>query len=559
MPEDVIKLKDQIISRAEFRKLQPQWDIFSTVHSFLDIIEKIQKMNSEAYKRMWNLSVLHDKLQLFAQKLPQTILEIKEAIRRLQPNSIFGVEEISESNSGMNQKLLPIGAAYLTKRIIKIINHPAMLRLIDVPQLFSGSNIFPGANHTRYEHSLGTYELTRKSLISLMRNAEFKKFFSSKDVILGLLSALLSSLACFPYSYAFSELSAQGFCLGKNLSEAEIFEYYMKSTFGYEKSIKDIIEKEFVDYKIQLDEIEYIIFGKRSQAKVNYSFEVLHKILNSSIGIRVIDYLMRDAHHIGMEYKINLEDLVKNMKIFDNNFYLNQHGLVYAEQIILNRYWMYKRIYWNEPNRANMCLMKNIVYYAITKGQNSEKKILEAILNCTYKDFLTMLRGINIKDKNSSDKYKHNIDFIRDKGPKRYKNILFFGKSSSLYPECNETYYKFNQKSYMQQEQIRIKIEKKIIEKYKIDDSIVKNNGSLVLIDCPIGGEKVGEDIEILKHDGSIQRLSELSGAVKGAGEAFREDLKLIRVFAHPSLYQLLESNLSDVGKNVYEFLREEL
>lgn len=220
---------------------------------------------------------------------------------------------------------------------------------------------------------------------------------------------------------------------------------------------------------------------------------------------------------------------------------------------------MYKRIYWNEPNRANMCLMKNIVYYAVAQGKNSANKILDAILSCTYKDFLTMLHEIRIKDKSLSDIYGHNIDFIKNKGNKRYKNILFFGKSSSMYPECNETYDKFNQKNYAQQEQIRLKIEKKITEKYNVNDSIIKSNGSLVLIDCPIGGEKVGEDIEILKHDGSIQRLSELSGAVKGAGEAFREDLKLIRVFAHPSLYQLLESNLSDVGKNVYEFLREEL
>lgn len=468
MPSNVTEYKDQKIPRAEFKKLQPQWDIFGTIHSFLDIITKIKEMDPEAYKKMWNLTVLFDKLQLLLKKLPQDITEIKESIKKLQPNKLFGVAEISESDSGMNQKLLPIGSAFLTKRIIKIINHPTMLRLIDVPQLFSGSNVFPGANHTRYEHSLGTYELTRKSFISLMRNAEFKKFFSSKDIIVGLLSALLSSVSCFPYSHAFSELSKQGFCPNKKLSEIQIFEYFMQHKVDGEKSIMDIIDKEFIDYKIQLEEIEYIIFGKQANTKVNDAFEVLHKILNSSIGIRVIDYLMRDAHHIGMEYKINLEDLVKNMRIYNNNFYLNQHGLVYAEQIILNRYWMYKRIYWNEPNRANMCLMKNIVYYAVAQGKNSANKILDAILSCTYKDFLTMLHEIRIKDKSLSDIYGHNIDFIKNKGNKRYKNILFFGKSSSMYPECNETYDKFNQKNYAQQEQIRLKIEKKITEKYKV-------------------------------------------------------------------------------------------
>lgn len=128
MPSNVTEYKDQKIPRAEFKKLQPQWDIFGTIHSFLDIITKIKEMDPEAYKKMWNLTVLFDKLQLLLKKLPQDITEIKESIKKLQPNKLFGVAEISESDSGMNQKLLPIGSAFLTKRIIKIINHPTMLR-----------------------------------------------------------------------------------------------------------------------------------------------------------------------------------------------------------------------------------------------------------------------------------------------------------------------------------------------------------------------------------------------------------------------------------------------
>ncbi len=552
MPQDVQNLKNKEISFDEFCKLQPNWDIYSTVKTLKEIIENIKSSNLFKFD-FWNLDRLYEKL---TETKYISISEILNDIEHLRPtsNQIFRLDELSEASKSIGQVLLPINSAYLSRRMRKLSKHDMLLRLMDVPQLLEGATTFPGANHTRYEHTLGTYELMRKAMLSLLRNKEYAKFLSEKYVIIGLLAALLSSLSNFPYSYAINELHKQEKELFFDVSQRKLFRKLINiksSVTG--KCLSECINELFGEYKINISDIEYVIFGKESNEVRNKPLEVLNYILNSSVGVRVVDYMMRDSHHIGLTYKIDTDDLFKSMSILNGEFCLKQHGITPAEQIITNRYWLFKRIYWSDPNRANAALLKHIFY--IVNNHGFIERLTEDFYSASKKDIQKII--LEHVDLENSSSIKNSIEQLNLKGQTRYKSILVLDKNSQ-YPHSYEICSRFAGLTYSKQHVIRDQLEQELIKKYKIPE-ISANYGAIVLVDMPYEtpGNKLGDDIRILRYDNNSLPLTKASGIVAGLKTAFDDQLMLLRVFIKPDIYEMLHEKY---GKNDIEnFLSEKL
>lgn len=551
MPDDVKVLKNTAVSYDTFCKLQPNWDIFSTVKTLKNIILNIKKAEFFQFD-FWNLDRLYEKLD---EHEYNNIKELASDIEHLRPssNQIFKLDELSEASKNIRQILIPINTAYLSLRMRDLSKHDTLLRLMDVPQLLEGATTFPGANHTRYEHSLGTYELMRKAMLALLRNKTYAKFFSEKNVIIGLLSALLSSLIHFPYSYAITELQNQEETLYRELSQHIVFKELMniKSEVS-NKSLSECIQKHFGEYQINISDLQYVLFGKTD--KRNKELDILRLLINSSVGVRVIDYLMRDSHHIGLTYKLEPNDLFKSMSIYKGEFCLRQSGITSAEQIITNRYWLFKRIYWSDPNRANAALLKYLFYKVYSN--KFAKELLKIISSASKFDIQKLILKYSKKDKETIE---HSIKFINQKGQKRYKSILVLNKNSE-YAYANDTCSKFSSMSYSKQNIIREKIETVFLKKYKIPESLI-NNGVPLLIDMPYEkpNNKLGDDIRILRYDNSYLLLSRASGIVSGMKTAFEDQLMLLRVYIRPDIYE----KVIDIDKNnrseIETFLNEQL
>lgn len=194
--------------------------------------------------------------------------------------------------------------------------------------------------------------------------------FSERYVIVGLLAALLSSLSNFPYSYAINELHTQEAELFTKITPRILFnELINHKSEVTNKSLSECINELFDGYELSISDIEYVIFGKGENNSRNRELDVLNHILNSSVGVRVLDYMMRDSHHIGLTYKIDSDDLFKNMSISQGEFCLRQLGITSAEQIITNRYWLFKRIYLE-------CLRKFTKSKSIFPTDDSIRKVI---------------------------------------------------------------------------------------------------------------------------------------------------------------------------------------
>lgn len=529
MPENVEKLKNTEITYEQFCELQPEWDLSSTAKTILRIISNIKDSNLFNFD-FWNLDRLSEKL---SKNKYSRIDEILTDLEHLCPssNQIFKLDELSEASRKINQVLIPINSVFLSRRMRKISKHDIMLRLMEVSQFLEGASIYPGANHTRYEHSLGTYELMRKAMLALLRNNDYATFLSEKYVIIGLLSALLSSIVYYPYSYAITELQEQEPELYRELAPRNVFYKLMNEKSAITNlSLLESINELFNVYQIDINSLEHVIFGKTGHR--SKELDVLNAILNSSVGVRVMDYLMRDSHHIGLTYKIHPNDLFKSMSIASGEFCLKQTGITSAEQIITNRYWLFKRIYWSSPNRGNAALLKHLFFSSYC--ETFVVDLFNHLHEATYNDVLLLL----VKHAGDNEEsIRHSINLIQKRGQIKYKNVLTLDKASSI-PLSSDICSKFAELNYTDQHKIRDEIEKDFIREFNIDESLL-NMGVLVLVDMPFEkkGTKLGNDIRIHRYDNSYLELKSASGIVAGLNQSFQDQLMLLRVYIRPDIF----------------------
>lgn len=556
MPEEVKKIKNQEVSSEKFAELQPKWDIYSIIYTFKNVISKIKEYRI-IEGTLWNLERLDEKLM---NEKYVSVDALKKDVEYLKPSSgqILNLDELSEASSNIRPCLIPCGIAMLSNRMRKLIKHDGMLRLMEVPQLLEGATTFPGANHTRYEHSLGTYELMRRAILALLRNRDYIISLSEKHVVLSLLGALLSSLVNFPYSYAIQELRVQNSNLFPELERRKLFRMLINQPSKLSnKSLMDCIYDLFSQYDIREDDIEYIIFGKNDIRKKD--LDNLHSLLNSSIGVRIIDYILRDAHHIGISCRIETDNLFNNLAIINNEFCLKQGGISSAEEIITNRSWMFKRIYWSDPNRANAALLKYLFYVVYFDNKKLDKTILENVLSfdCTKRS----MQDILIKNSCATKKeqVKSIINFINHKGQQRYKSILVLDNNSK-YSLANQSCDRFFNMDYVEQYEIRNKLEKWFLQRYNIDTSEM-NNGVILLVDIPAENmhNKFGGDIRVKRHDGMILELEKVSGLVNGMRANFEEQLRILRVYIRPDIYKDILDNKEYEKENIELELNQEL
>ena len=223
------------------------------------------------------------------------------------------------------------GDLHLTDFELKLVDTIEMQRLRRIKQLGFTSLVYPGANHTRFEHSIGTLYLANQ----LARRLELEE-----DVIeLLRVCGLLHDIGHAPFSHV-SERAL------KHKHET-ITKQIIK-----ESPITDIITEKF-----NANFITKIIDGQTKYGK----------IISGDLDVDRMDYLIRDSYYTGVAYGvIDTERLLYSLKYDDNdNLIITQKGVQAAESTLLARYFMYPTVYQHHTTRIvnsmfRVCLKRMI-------------------------------------------------------------------------------------------------------------------------------------------------------------------------------------------------------
>ena len=237
----------------------------------------------------------------------------------------------------------------------KIIDTSVFQRLRRIKQLSGAHLTYPGAQHTRFEHSLGVLHIASMAGESL----HSKELMSNEDVQNIRFAALLHDIGHGPFSHLFEEVLQR-----KKQNHEEIGkQIILKSEIG------DIISKSGYDKKL----IHNLAVG---QSKMQY----LNEIVSGALSADMMDYLLRDGYFTGAEHaKIDHHRLTHSLDVYKNKLALDSSALVNFETMMISRFQMFKAVYFHKTVRAGEVMMLEAMSLAGNELGLSSLKIDEYV------------------------------------------------------------------------------------------------------------------------------------------------------------------------------------
>ena len=241
----------------------------------------------------------------------------------------------------------------------EIINHSVFQRLRRIRQLALTDMVYPGANYSRFEHSLGVMHVATRMFDEIKKKNERllidKLDYDSdghgltKDTRIVRLAGLLHDVGHAPFSHAGEELLPF-----KN--DHSIYKHEDYSAAAIEMLMKDVIEEHPINqnFGITAKDVADFIRGEPSIGRRL----LWRNIIDSQLDADRADYLKRDSYHIGVEYgKYDLDRILVTLTLaFDQDgeakLALEKGGEHAAEGLIVARYMMFTQVYFHTVRRA---------------------------------------------------------------------------------------------------------------------------------------------------------------------------------------------------------------
>lgn len=222
---------------------------------------------------------------------------------------------------------------------VEVMDNPQFQRLRRIKQLGLISLIYPGANHTRFEHSIGTMHIASKLADKLDLNQADKELVR--------ISALLHDIGHGPFSHV-----SEGVL---SFPHEELTKYVIKNT-----AIRDIVEKKF-----DIDKIIEIINGEGK----------FGPIVSGELDADRMDYLLRDSHYTGVAYGIiDYERIISNINL-NKHLSLDIKGVQAAEGALVSRYFMYPSVYQHHTTRIVNSMFRRGLKKLIDRGVINENNM----------------------------------------------------------------------------------------------------------------------------------------------------------------------------------------
>lgn len=547
MPPEAILHLNKVVDWNVFKNLHPRWDVYAFARTGIELLSVIDSLEGNFPWKAPLLTALNESTK--GTRYSQ-LDELVERIEFLHPvnREVANVPELSLRVAGSPRKLMPVEPLSTTKRVRKLIQHPAIIRLAKVNQITTAYQVFPGATHTRYEHSLGVMETIKRYIHALLDQEEFLEHLSSKKIETALLCGLLWNITRFPFSNIIHEIKNTNREILSRFSRESLLEKIFILKDYKERTLPDFIEEKFPS--VSMDNLLNILKGEKDQ--FDNEDRMIFSLLNSSLDARVLDFVRRDSLHLGITIgdTFNLDDLLPHLCIKDHKLALRMTGVSIAEQIISLRYWLYNRIYWCRPNRIFVSMVRYLLV-ELLKNKNFVKQFEEKILTYTDRGLLRFLNREAIKSNNV--KYISVSELLVKEQQELYWLIydVSIWEESQLKPVWDAI-------EHLSQKEIR-EIEsdiENILSNY-IEDKETLKRVKGVLIDLPNepGMNKLGEDIVVIhpKMDKS-RGLPEVSGIVKGVNESFEYHLRRLRVSVHPILSPREKEKQDNIRRDIYEY-----
>ena len=312
----------------------------------------------------------------------------------------------------MNKKIYdPIhGYMDIDNISIKIIDNKYFKRLKNIKQLGTCYEVFPGASHNRFEHSIGVYYLSDK----MINNLDSKYFTNHQKKLINI-AALGHDLGHGPFSHVFDNEILKD-------SKSVYKHHEMRSQMILEHILKNTT---FIDFKLSGYDIDFIKdLIEPSNEHSNYLYQIVSNNING-IDVDKMDYIQRDIYNIGLKYSYDYDRILDDSKIINNNICYSEKIKNQILDMFYTRYRLHKEVY-NHPVVKSIEYMVRDILLDIDTHINFKNDI-DNINFCKYDDNI-LKKVYDIKELSKGKKILNKIynrDIYKYIGEVKYEeNIL---------------------------------------------------------------------------------------------------------------------------------------
>ncbi|MEW9676359.1 HD domain-containing protein [Lentibacillus sp. L22] len=229
---------------------------------------------------------------------------------------------------------------HVNDRVIwDLIATPEFQRLRRIKQLGTSNLTFHGAEHSRFNHSLGVYEIVRRIIFNFQNQPQW----NNNERLLCLCAALLHDLGHGPFSHSFEKvfkLDHEDFTQKIILGNTQIHTILERVEQGFSQKVADVIAKTYED-------------------------KLVVSLISSQIDADRMDYLQRDAYFTGVSYgHFDMERILRVMRPLDDQVVIKSSGMHAVEDYIMSRYQMYWQVYFHPVTRSAEVILSKILHRA---------------------------------------------------------------------------------------------------------------------------------------------------------------------------------------------------
>ncbi|MBU5211249.1 MULTISPECIES: HD domain-containing protein [Heyndrickxia] len=213
-------------------------------------------------------------------------------------------------------------------------------RLRRIRQLGTTYFTFHGAEHSRFNHSLGVYEIIRRIIDDVF---DGRPEWDPEDRLLTLCAALLHDLGHGPFSHSFEKvfhLDHEEFTQDIIVGDTEVNAILSKVNADFPTKVAEVIAK-------------------------TYENKLIVSLISSQLDADRMDYLLRDAYFTGVSYgNFDMERLLRVMRPKEDQVVFKYSGMHAVEDYILSRYQMYWQVYFHPVTRSAEVILTKILHRA---------------------------------------------------------------------------------------------------------------------------------------------------------------------------------------------------
>jgi HD superfamily phosphohydrolase len=222
-----------------------------------------------------------------------------------------------------------------------LINSREFQRLRRIRQLGTSYLTFHGAEHSRFSHSLGVYEITRKII------SQFERFgyedWPKEERLLCLCAALLHDIGHGPFSHSIEKTfktNHEDWSVRMVLENTEVNAILKRVDEDFPKKVAEVINK-------------------------SYTKEIVVSLISSQLDADRMDYLLRDAYFTGVHYgTFDLERILRVVRPYRGHIVVKESGMHAIEDYLMSRYQMYWQVYFHPVTRSGEILLAKILQRA---------------------------------------------------------------------------------------------------------------------------------------------------------------------------------------------------